>query len=64
MTMPVDAQYDYTKRKWIILVFAPTGNGYIEADGPPPEQLERARKEATAKRKRYGGTPEWWEEYA
>jgi hypothetical protein len=61
MAMPADAQYDYTRRKWVILVLTPTGNGYVEADGPPPEQLEQARKNAKAYRK-HRSTPEWWEE--
>ena len=62
MTMPVGAEYDYNKRKWIILVYTPSGNGIVEADGPPPEQLEQARKEAARRRKRSGAAPEWWEE--
>ena len=62
MATPAGAEYDYTKRKWIILVLTPTDNGTIEADGPPPEQLEQARKEAARQRKRYGGAPQWWEE--
>jgi hypothetical protein len=61
MSSPVGAEYDYSRKKWIILVMSPGGAGTIEADGPPPEQLEQARKDAARYRKRYGGTPQWWE---
>jgi hypothetical protein len=58
---PIAAEYDYTIGKWVVIFQGSGGGGEMELDGPPPEEIEQARREAAEYRKRYGGTPEWWE---
>ena len=56
MSYPVGEPYwDPKTKKWYVLLQGPGGGGYIEVDGPPPEELERQRKEAERKK-----SADWW----